>query len=104
MCPHCAGEGTYYLTVVAWNTALSPSDPVCSDGVTVDETPPVLEGVVIPGGVVQGGLVQDVSGKVWLIGEDRSREVVMGGEDNAVCINKATPTPDLSAYPLSTTG
>ena len=101
---HIAEEGTYFLTVVAWNTALSPSDPVCSDGVTVDETPPELEGVVIPGGVVQGGLVQDVSGEVWLISEDRSRKVVTGGEDNAVCISKATPTPDLSAYPISTTG
>lgn len=103
-CAHIAGEGTYFLTVVAWNSALSPSLPVCSDGVTVDETPPVVEGVVIPGGVVQGGLVQDVSGKVWLIGEDRNREVVIGGEDSAVCISKATPTSDLSAYPISTTG
>ena len=50
-----AGEGTYYLTVVAWNAALSPSTPVCSDGLTVDTTPPLFEGVFIPGGMVEAG-------------------------------------------------
>lgn len=97
-----AGGGTYFLTVVAWNAALSPSDPVCSDGVTIDMIPPVFGGVVIPGGVVTRGLVRDVDGNVWLIDGDRSRELVRGGREDLVCTNRATLLATLSEYPIRT--
>ena len=32
--------GVYHVTVVAYNAAMEPSKPVCSDGVTVDTTEP----------------------------------------------------------------
>ena len=32
--------GKYYVTVVAFNAALEPSRPICSDGVTIDKTAP----------------------------------------------------------------
>lgn len=94
----------YYLTVVAWNSALSPSEPVCSDGLTVDMLPPVFEGVVIPGGVVTPGLVQDRTGTVWLIGDDRRRDIVGEGEETSACINRATPLSDISEYPIRMEG
>lgn len=96
----CAGEGTYYLTVVAWNAALSPSVPVCSDGVIVDTTAPVFEGVVIPGAVVESGLAQDMQGRVWLVGRDRWRDLVQGGGQRSECTSRSTFVPDLSAYPI----
>ncbi len=88
---------------MAWNGALSPSAPVCSDGLTVDTTPPVFGGVVIPGGMVEAGLVQDDGGRVWLIGEDRGR--VMVEDEDSACSNLATPVSDqfLSTFPIRTT-
>ena len=38
------GEGLYYITVAAVNTALRHSAPVCSDGITIDNTQPVING------------------------------------------------------------
>lgn len=86
---------------MAWNAALSPSAPVCSDGLTVDTTPPTFEGVSIPGGVVEAGLVQDRNERVWLIGRDRSRVQV---EEASFCNSAATLVSDqfLSAYPIHT--
>ena len=43
--------GTYYVTVVAYNNALHPSLPACSDGITIDQTAPIISEVVIPGAV-----------------------------------------------------
>ena len=96
-----AGEGTYYLTVVAWNAALSPSDPVCSDGLTVDVTPPVFEGVSIPSARVEFGLVWVSGAEVWLVGEDRIRRLVSGGKYSETCIGTASVVQDLSSYPIS---
>ena len=39
---------TYYVTVVAYNSALQPSKPACSDGITIDQTPPVIEEITVP--------------------------------------------------------
>ena len=36
------GEGLYYVTIAAVNSALHHSTPVCSDGIIVDNTPPVM--------------------------------------------------------------
>ena len=62
--------------------------------------PPVFGGVVIPGGVVEGGLAQDVDGNVWLIGSDRTRELVRGGREDSDCTNTATLLTTLSEYPI----
>ena len=43
--------GAYYVTVVAYNHALQPSLPACSDGVIVDQSAPVIDEIVIPGAV-----------------------------------------------------
>ena len=45
------GSGTYYVTVVAYNHALQPSSPTCSDGITIDQVVPVISEVVIQGAV-----------------------------------------------------
>ena len=34
------GSGAYFTTVVAFNNAMEPSIPVCSDGIIFDDTPP----------------------------------------------------------------
>ena len=94
------GEGTYYITVVAYNNALQPSSAVCSDGITVDLTPPTFMGVSIPGARVKPGLVVDSGGQFWLV--ERERERVMVDGYSGWCANSSTLMDDLelSAFPI----
>ena len=41
------GPGTYYVTVVTYNHALQASLPACSDGITIDISPPVINEIII---------------------------------------------------------
>ena len=66
--------GKYYVTVVAYNRALERSDPVCSDGVFIDQTEPGITSIEIERVRVRAGLVEDrQSGEMWFIGNDRRR-------------------------------
>ncbi|XP_019614830.1 PREDICTED: uncharacterized protein LOC109462712 [Branchiostoma belcheri] len=69
--------GTYFCTVVAYNHALDPSVPVCSDGVTVDVTPPTLTAIQVDHLAVRPGVVKDAGGDVWLIDQRRHRVLVL---------------------------
>ncbi|XP_078661603.1 uncharacterized protein LOC144905733 [Branchiostoma floridae x Branchiostoma belcheri] len=69
--------GTYFCTVVAYNHALDPSVPVCSDGVTVDVTPPTLTAIHVDHLAVRPGVVKDAGGDVWLIDQRRHRVLVL---------------------------
>ena len=89
--------GTYYITVVAYNQALQPSVPVCSDGVTLDARPPTFGGVVIPGAAVRPGLVQTPTGQLWLVAANREAVLVTGY--NPTCAIASYPVLDLSPYP-----
>lgn len=40
--------GIYFATVVAYNSALRPSAPVCSNGITIDSSPPIITRVSLP--------------------------------------------------------
>ncbi|WAR04893.1 hypothetical protein MAR_020262 [Mya arenaria] len=53
-------QGQYYTTVVAYNHALDPSVPVCSDGVVIDSTPILISEVVINGGIVTPRIIRDI--------------------------------------------
>ena len=94
------GEGTYFITVVAYNNALQPSSAVCSDGITVDMTPPTFMGVSIPGARVKPGLVADSGGQFWLVERERERARVSGY--SGWCANSSTLMEDLklSAFPI----
>ncbi len=86
-------EETYFVTVVAYNQALQPTNPVCSDGVTIDTVAPMIRGVVIPSAVVLPGLTRNNEG-VWFVRSDRARVYV------GVCPNVTIPLMDLSSYPI----
>nr|KAG5709290.1 hypothetical protein BaRGS_018042 [Batillaria attramentaria] len=89
------GPGTYYVTVVAYNSAIEPSDPVCSDGVTVDVTAPAVSGVYVEGAYIVAGLVRQLYLN-WTGSDTQSGiydyEVGMAtAADNSV-------SPDISGY------
>ncbi|XP_066275498.1 uncharacterized protein [Branchiostoma lanceolatum] len=89
--PH---PGTYYCTVVAFNRALEPSDPVCSDGVTVDTTPPVLTEVVVESAHFKPGLLRDGDGNVWLVDRKGYRQPA------PECRNVSRQVDDIDLWPL----
>ncbi|XP_078616232.1 uncharacterized protein LOC144884653 [Branchiostoma floridae x Branchiostoma japonicum] len=89
--PH---PGSYYCTVVAFNRALEPSAPVCSDGVTVDTTPPVLREVVVDNAHYKPGLLQDGEGHVWMVDRNGYRYPA------PACGNLSRQVDDIELWPL----
>ncbi|XP_078589451.1 uncharacterized protein LOC144869806 [Branchiostoma floridae x Branchiostoma japonicum] len=89
--PH---PGIYYCTVVAFNRALEPSAPVCSDGVTVDTTPPVLREVVVDNAHYKPGLLRDGEGNVWMVDRKGYRHQAPD------CGNVSRQVDDIELWPL----
>ena len=95
------GPGIYYASVVAYNNALEPSDVVCSDGVTVDNTPPALEQISVSHLRSTLGIIKQAnSNDMWLVDDNRRRQLLPGLE--SVCAAHALIVKDVSIYPLST--
>ncbi|XP_061181031.1 uncharacterized protein LOC133189645 [Saccostrea echinata] len=89
-------EGQYYICVVAYNRALEPSEPVCSDGVMVTTAVPSVQEVNIEGATVTGGLVTD-SKDFWIVTSNRFRRLIK--DPTPDCTAKATVLPDLDLLP-----
>jgi hypothetical protein len=70
-------EATYYICVVAYNRALEPSEPVCSDGVTVTTATPSVQEVNIEGALISGGLVTNsAKSNFWIVTNNRVRRLI----------------------------
>lgn len=90
--------GMYYATVVAYNRALGRSKFICSDGVLVDATPPILADIRVQSVRIKPGLITDYSkSSVWLLTADGVRHAV--ASPSSACKNKALVVPNLDAYP-----
>ncbi|CAC5386461.1 unnamed protein product [Mytilus coruscus] len=97
-----SGDGTYYFTVVAYNRALDPSEPVCSDGVTIDTSVPGVKEVVVKDSLITGGLVKDPDNvDYYILGPDRVRRLIPN--PTADCITKATALNSINLFPLTRT-
>ncbi|XP_061193435.1 uncharacterized protein LOC133201664 [Saccostrea echinata] len=97
-----ATEGTYYVCVVAFNRALEPSYPVCSDGVTVNTAKQHISEVDISSARVTGGLITDTSRRqYWVVDSYRHRKLIEN--PTSECINKVTliSVTDLDLLPIS---
>nr|XP_034314147.1 uncharacterized protein LOC105348718 isoform X1 [Crassostrea gigas] len=91
-------EGQYYICVVAYNRALEPSEPVCSDGVTVTTAVPSVKEVNIEGATTTGGLVTDTTNSnYWIVTSNRFRRLIK--DPTSDCITKATVVADLDLLP-----
>lgn len=83
-----SSEGTYYACVVAYNRALEPSKPVCSDGVTVTTAIPKVKEVAISGAFIKGGLVTDAfKSSVWVLEDTRVRKLIDNPTKNCVYVH-----------------
>ncbi|ESO94429.1 hypothetical protein LOTGIDRAFT_175429, partial [Lottia gigantea] len=90
-------DGQYFITVVAYNTALQPSQPVCSDGVVIDSTRPIVSEIFIDQARIEAGLVSK-DGKLYYI---NNRRLIhhMQNPDPA-CLQKGRPLEDISSFPI----
>ncbi|XP_078658227.1 uncharacterized protein LOC144903711 [Branchiostoma floridae x Branchiostoma belcheri] len=91
--------GTYFCTVVAYNPALSPSQPACSDGITVDASPPSVQHVKLTGFHARPGLVSDNGGNVWIVNRNGEREVVTDPPES--CRNASKRVEDIELWPVA---
>ena len=82
---------------MAYNNALLRSEFVCSDGVVVDGTPPVLANVRAEGVVIRPGLIKYVSTttRMWLLTADGVKYPV----SDLSCAVNATAVPSPDAFP-----
>ncbi|WAR05722.1 hypothetical protein MAR_021091 [Mya arenaria] len=93
-------QGQYYTTVVAYNHALDPSVPVCSDGVVIDSTPTLISEVVINGGIVTPRIIRDnVTDEVFVLNKNRVIQAIQN--PTRVCRQKAfdVQTSDIQLIP-----
>eukprot|EP00058_Branchiostoma_floridae_P023180 XP_002608670.1 hypothetical protein BRAFLDRAFT_73893 [Branchiostoma floridae] len=91
--------GTYFCTVVAYNPALTPSSPVCSDGITVDISPPSVRHIKISGFRARPGMVIDSEEKVWIVDENGEREIVIDPPES--CRNASRRVDDIELLPIA---
>lgn len=94
-----SSEGTYYACVVAYNRALEPSKPVCSDGVTVTTAIPKVKEVAISGAFIKGGLVTDAfKSSVWVLEDTRVRKLIDNPTKNCVYVFNFVMLCDLFVF------
>lgn len=63
-----SSDGTYHVTVVAYNRALDGSEPVCSDGVLIDTSKPNIINIIVEGIQMEEVLLSDPNGDdIWLL-------------------------------------
>ncbi|XP_033746935.1 uncharacterized protein LOC117332160 [Pecten maximus] len=82
-------EGQYFVTVVAYNNAMELSNPVCSDGVVLDRTPPVVVNVTIQSASVTEAMVCSDE-KAWYVTRNLTRYVVRDDHCNKLCRNTSS--------------
>ncbi|WAR05117.1 hypothetical protein MAR_020486 [Mya arenaria] len=86
--------GRYYTTVVAYNHALDPSVPVCSDGVVIDSTPTLISEVVIHGGIVTPRIVRDIETDEEFV-LNRNREIQAVRNPTNICRQRSFDVPSM---------
>ncbi|XP_033747031.1 uncharacterized protein LOC117332255 [Pecten maximus] len=82
-------EGKYYTTVVAYNNAMEPSQPVCSDGILLDRTAPIVENLTLQSATMKETILCS-DGSAWLITSNLSKHEMSGAECSKQCMNSTT--------------
>ena len=87
-------DGLFIVSVIAYNNAMEPSKVACSDGITRDSTPPIINNVTIKGSRTFPVVVCS-NGTPWYISQDVTKYNVSDTCEN-VCLNVDTvPIVDL---------
>ncbi|CAH1259274.1 ADGRL2 [Branchiostoma lanceolatum] len=90
-------SGLYHCTVIAFNRALEPSEPVCSDGVTIDVTPPIIADLVVDNLHYTPGVIKGKDDDVWLVDSSGFRQAIV--EPSRKCRNISQEIDDINLWP-----
>ncbi|CAH1783330.1 unnamed protein product, partial [Owenia fusiformis] len=88
-----SGPGKYFCTVVAFNGAMEPSEPVCSDGVTIDITPPDVHSIIVDHIHTRPGVVRH-GNSTWLITRHGYKQRL----NESRCSFREVEVPDISVF------
>ena len=61
------GPGRYFLSVIAFNNALDPSEAACSSGIIVDHSAPKLKHIHLPAAHTQSSIACSHNNSIWHI-------------------------------------
>ncbi|CAG2236399.1 unnamed protein product [Mytilus edulis] len=84
-------EGQYFVSILAYNNAMSPSNVVCSDGITLDKTVPEVANITLKHAQIKQSIACS-SGTPWLINSDLSKVKLHRNSCRSVCTNTTTDT------------
>lgn len=84
-------EGQYFVSILAYNNAMSPSNVVCSDGITLDKTVPEVANIALKHAQIKQSIACS-SGTPWLINSDLSKVKLHRNSCRSVCTNTTTDT------------
>ncbi|XP_019617771.1 PREDICTED: uncharacterized protein LOC109465072 [Branchiostoma belcheri] len=90
-------QGLYHCTIIAFNSALEPSEPVCSDGVTIDVTPPVITDLSVDNLHYTPGVIRGKDGVVWLVDSSGLRHPI--NQPSPTCRNVSQEVDDVNLWP-----
>ncbi|XP_069134844.1 uncharacterized protein [Argopecten irradians] len=82
-------DGKFYVTVVAYNNAMEPSKPVCSDGIVLDRTKPKLVNFTLQSATMRETILCS-DGSAWFITANLTKHEIRDIECNEKCQNSTT--------------
>ena len=65
-----SNSGYYRLSVIAYNQAIDHSKAVCSSGITIDITPPILKHIMLSGARTQASIACSENNSIWHVSSD----------------------------------
>ncbi|XP_069134181.1 uncharacterized protein [Argopecten irradians] len=92
-------DGKYYVTVVAYNNAMEPSKPVCSDGIVLDRTKPKLVNLTLQSATMRETIICS-DGSAWFITANLTKHEMNDTDHSDYCMNSTT-NDFVSSLPLS---
>ncbi|XP_069134697.1 uncharacterized protein [Argopecten irradians] len=82
-------DGKFYVTVVAYNNAMEPSKPVCSDGIVLDRTKPKLVNFTLQSATMRETVLCS-DGSAWFITANLTKHELRNIECSEKCQNSTT--------------
>ncbi|XP_069134809.1 uncharacterized protein [Argopecten irradians] len=92
-------DGKYYVTVVAYNNAMEPSKPVCSDGIILDRTIPKLVNLTLQSATMRETIICS-DGSAWFITANLTKHKMNDTDHSDYCMNSTT-NDFVSSLPLN---
>ena len=90
--------GFYVVTVIGYNGAMLPTPPICSSGIIVDQTPPLLQSISLDMGHTQPSIACTEDKSVWMItSTGKAKPLLNVTECERHCI-EMPPSFDISLF------